>query len=696
MRICSALLLCSVLAGSLLFSEKALATELAERLRLASENYEQVITEQLTNTQQRLYGDWLGLAQAYLSASNKDAAIAALEQAETLADSDQQRAHVALLRAKVYGILFRDPRHAISYLQQADALLRTSTDITARQLYSEVLTNFAQAHNQLGDLIQAEAFASQSLSLALGLQDRRKEMAARIMLGRLALQNNQFGQAHQHLKQALVLADSLDDSDARASIHFRLGMAYRKIEEHTLALEHMQHAANLYQRLNDLSSYSYTLVYMAESHLESAEGITLAEQYLLEALTISEQIKNVMRTAIVKQSLGRASRLRGDNLQAAKYYNAALQQFRQIGAQTYVQESALALAELALMQQQFEQTEQIIAELSPDMAGAANYLQARYYTLRAQLAEHQQDWQQAFLLHQQASKLQFTELTTTTAEKLNELKTQLNQSNTQHDNQAVQLMQQQSLRQTLRYWQIALALSIVLLIGCGLMHWRQRSRHNQTKSVQLAFLLSHNWSRFCERLQYDGRSKQPLQLLAIALPASQQLKLDLGEEALRQPLQTLLRNLNISQLSGCCINSDVLWLGYRSSPREAACFARQLEADLQQALPALATAGHLVRLQLEVSQLLGPRWQAHELTALREAFWLSWKLASIADDTSHSWQLELTAKQPRPCEWHSSNLRLDMINALQLGALTLTLNNEVLPANLSRALLPEPAQTGEL
>ena len=691
MRICSILLLCSVLVGSLFFSAVAPATELAERLRLASENYEQVITEQLANKQQQRYADWLVLAQAYLSANNKDAAIAALEQADALADSDQQRAHVALLRAKVYGILFRDTRHAISYLQQADTFLRTSTDIAGRQLYSEVLTNFAQAHNQLGDLAQAEHFASQSLNLALSLQDRHKELAARIMLGRLALQNNQFNQAHQHLKQALVLADTLDDSNALASIHFRLGMAFRKIGEHSTALEHMQHAASLYQRPNDLSSYSYTLVYIAESYLESAEGITQAEQYLLEALAISEQINNVMRTAIVKQSLGRASRLRGDNLQAAQYYNAALQQFRQIGAQTYVQESALALAELALIQQHFTQAEQVIAELSPGMEAAANYLQARYYSLRAQLAEHQQDWQQAYLLNQQANKLQFAELTNTTAEKLTELKDQLKQSNTQHNNHAAQLLQQQSLRQTLWNWQMAAACLLLLLIGSGWMYWRQRNRHKQTNTVQLAFLLSHNWSRFCDRLQQDSRSKQPLQLLAIALPASQQLKLDLGEEALRQPLQALLRNLNISQLSGCCINSDVLWLGYRSSPREAACFARQLEADLQQALPALATAGHLVRLQLEVSQLLGPRWQAHELTALREAFWLSWKLASITDDTSLRWELELTAKQPRPCEWHSSNLRLDMINALQLGALTLTLNNEVLPASLSRALLTEPA-----
>jgi len=101
-------------------------------------------------------------------------------------------------------------------------------------------------------------------------------------------------------------------------------------------------------------------------------------------------------------------------------------------------------------------------------------------------------------------------------------------------------------------------------------------------------------------------------------------------------------------------------------------------------------------LQLEVSQLLGSRWQAHELTALREAFWLSWKLASITDNTSPCWQLKLSAEQPRPCEWQTSNLRQDMINALQLGALTLTLNDELLPADLSLAMATELAETCEL
>ncbi|WP_213999345.1 tetratricopeptide repeat protein [Arsukibacterium sp.] len=688
-------MLCGLLLSSLLFSHTAQSEELAERLRIASENYEQVITELLSDDAQRSYADWLVLAQAYLTANNKDAALAALLQASELATGNEQHAHVALLQAKVYGILFRDTQHAISYLQQADTLLHASNSITERQLHSEVLTNFAQAHNQLGDLAKAEQFASQSLTLAQSLDDPQKELAARIMLGRLALQNNRFGPAHHQLQQALLLADKLNDADARASIHFRLGMAFRKIDEHPLALEHMQQAARLYQNQRNLSSYSYALVYMAESHLESPEGIAQAEHYLLEALAISEQINNVMRTAIVKQSLGRVSMLRGDNQQAAHYYNEALQQFRQIGAQTYVQESALALAELSILQQQFVQSQQILSELSPTMDNAATYLQARYYTLRAQLAEQQQDWQQAYQFQQQASKLQFAELTTTTADKLSELKDQLSLSNAQHQSHTELIRQQQGQQRELWRWQVIVLILMVLVTLTGYVSWRQKKRYNQTQSVRLAFLLSHSWSRFCERLQQDGRSKQPLHLLAIALQDSQQLKLNQGEETLRQPVQAVLQNLTDVQLAGCCINSDVLWLGYRATADATARFSRQLEHDIQLAIAPLASESRLISLQLDVAQLLGPRWQPRELTTLREAFWLCWKLASMQDDPARCWQLELTTEQPRPCEWHSSNIRSDMLNALQLGALVLTLNQELLPANLSARLTADHAGIDE-
>tara|TARA_R110002126_G_scaffold172463_5_gene321207 strand:+ start:2049 stop:4130 length:2082 start_codon:yes stop_codon:yes gene_type:complete len=683
----TALLLCS-----LLLSHTASSDELDERLRLAAENYEQVITAQLAEPGQRSFQDWLVLAQAYLSANNKDSALQALNQAGELANTDLQHSHVALLTAKVYGILFRDTRHALSYLQQADELLRDSRGMAEQQLYSEVLTNFAQAHNQLGDLTQAGHFASASLQLAIDLNDPVKELAARIMLGRLALQNNHFQRAYTQLQQALLLADSQNDQDARASIHFRLGMAFRKIDEHSLALEHMQQAAGLYQQLKNLSSYSYVLVYMAETYLEQPQDIALAEQHLLQALTISQQVGDVMRTAIVKQSLGRASRIRNDHEQAARYYSEALQQFRQIGAQTYVQETALALAELAVRQQQFDQAQHIINEISPLIDDSANYLQARFFSLSAELAAEQQSWQQAYQLNLQASQLQFAELTAKTADKLHIFKDHLNQSNAQQDNHLKLLAQQQNMTSQLRHWQqFAAILGLLTLAAVGYCVWQQK-RHRHSQTLRMAFLLSQRWSRFCERVQQECRSKKQMHLIAMALTNSQQLKLEQGEEALRQPLQGLLDNLASAQLTACCINSDVLWLGFQGSADEATAFSQHVLQTIQRVLGSEQAANKLVSLQLDINQMLGPRWQTENLTALREAFWLCWQLATVADDNAPQWQMTLTSTQPRPCEWHSRNVRLDMTNALQLGTLTLTLNQQLLAANLSNALSSDVSQ----
>ncbi|MDX1676548.1 tetratricopeptide repeat protein [Arsukibacterium sp.] len=665
------------------------------RLRHASENYEEVITRQLASTTVADFPHWLTLSQAYLSADNKDAAIQALQQASILAANDLQHAHVALLRAKVYGILFRDTRLAINFLQQAETLLSDKNSNTEQQLYSEVLTNFAQAYNQLGELAKAEFFATQSLNIAISLADPAKELAAHIMLGRIALQNNRFTQAHQHLQHAMVLAEKLNDTESRASIHFRLGMAFRKVEEHGAALEHMQQAAALYQSLNNLSSYSYALVYIAESYLESPEGITEAEQYLFKALAISEQINNVMRTAIIKQSLGRASKLRGDHTQAARYYNEALQQFRQIGVQTYVQESALALAELLFLQQQFVQSQQIITELSPAITQAANYLQARYYDLSARLAEQQQDWQQAYRLYQRASELQFNELSASTTEKLNDLKENLAQSNTRQDSAVMHKTELHAIQRSLLHWQITALILLVLLVVAAYSFWRQREQYQRTPPALMSRLLSASWNRFCEKLQQDNRNKLPVQILGFALENSQQLKLDIGEAQLRRQVQQVLQNITDQQVITYCINSDVLWLGYRADPGQAACFAEQLKCEIHQALAPLSATGRLICLQLDVSQLLGARWQAGDLTAMREALWLGWKLATMFDEQAPGWQLALNAEQPRPCEWHSSNVRLDMLNALQLGALKLSVNQQNVPATLTALLAAETVESGK-
>ncbi|MBU1310327.1 MAG: tetratricopeptide repeat protein, partial [Gammaproteobacteria bacterium] len=228
----------------LLFSLNTLATDtLQTRLTEAGNNAEQVSNALLSMPADNLTTeDWLVLTEAQRRLRNKEAALDAVNRALQSSRQPFLQAQAYLLKAQVYGILYRDTAIAITQLELAERLVQQAEDNDSLTLYSEVLQSFAQAYNQLGDVTRAIPYAEKSLALAVRQQQAEAELSARIILGRLTLQNNAYGQAHQHLQHALALATRLNNTDALASIHFRLGMAYRKINDHVQALQHLQHA----------------------------------------------------------------------------------------------------------------------------------------------------------------------------------------------------------------------------------------------------------------------------------------------------------------------------------------------------------------------------------------------------------------------------------------------------------------------
>src|SRR5690606_33894597 len=132
------------------------------------------------------------------------------------------------------------------------------------------------------------------------------------------------------------------------SIHLRLGMAYRKIEDHSQALEHLLQAKQRFQQLQRQASYTYTLIYIGETYLEDAATATQAEQHLTEALQLARQQEDLLRVGIATLGLGRLAVLQQQPELALQHFNAAQQLFRQQNVQTYLQETELALAELHL------------------------------------------------------------------------------------------------------------------------------------------------------------------------------------------------------------------------------------------------------------------------------------------------------------------------------------------------------------
>lgn len=650
-----------------------------QRLIAASDNALQIIDTLLQKNPETLSAeDWMILAESYLTLDNKDAAMDAINKA--LASSDNFiKAYSHLVRARIYGILYRDTSTALTDLEQAEQQLRGLDHYDARSLHSTILQNFAQAYNQLGNLPQAIEYAEQSLTLALTLENPAKELNARLIFGRLALQNNAYSLAYQHLYRALSLAGSLDDQGAIASIHFRLGMAYRKIEEHQLALEHFLQANQRYKQLQQPSSYTYTLIYIAETYLEDSTTTALAQEYLTEAMALAREQNDLLRLGIIQQGFGRLALNNDDLNEARQHYNAALQLFRQQGLRTYQQESALALVDILYRQQQYVAAAELLDSLSDNIEQAAAYLKVRYAEQAARLATEQQQWQQAYFYEKQAGELRYQSQVEQQKARLSLMKNsieQLSATESLHqvlaDNQYQQQLSEQ--KKYALYWVIAALVCCLMLL---ILYYS--FRHQRRSTVQI--MSSRGWQQFCERNRQLQKNQQPLYLIVLGIQHSQQLKQTLGEQRLHTPLQQLLQELP-SSVKSSHLNSDLLWLTIQDDKQVISTLYDQLFHQFKLTLQSLFPDSSIFGMQLPITALLGDKWHKAEFTALRETVWLGCHIAAEATGTEQDWQLELHTQQTNPCEWHSDTIRQDLVNTLCLGTIKLYCNQQLLPVDV--------------
>lgn len=672
-------LLCLVLS----FTAPA-AERLQWRLNEASSNAEQISNQLLLQgTASFSHEDWLVLGLTQLRLRNKDAAMDAIDRVLQSSAPAYLQAHAYLLKAQIYGILYRDTAIAITQLEQAELILQHASDPLSQQLYSDVLQNFAQAYNQLGHVQKAIPYAERSLTLALTGQQPEAELKARIILGRLALQNNAYNQAYQNLNLALQLATALQDNEALASIHFRLGMAYRKIEDHKNALSHLLQAKQRYQQLQQHSSYTYTLLFIGETYLEDINTAEQASQYLNEALTLARQQDDLLRVGMVMQGLGRLAVLQNEDEQALQYFNDALQLFRQQNLQTYLHESSLALAELLFQRQQYAEANALLAELLPHISQLAAYLQYRYNELASKLAAQQGNWQLAYTSMQQASSQRFAQFTEQNKLQLDLINNGLNQVAvaSQHQAELAQLQQQLRQQQRYSYWLLPAVTALLLGVIAALI-WHQKCKPATDKPVKL---ICADWHSFCQRTQYQA-GKTTLHILAFTPAAITELKLRFGEQRIQQVVQTFMQQLHCGPLTASCVKDDVLWLALHTDEHAAKAWQQQLAARLQALLPERLSGQPLISLRLTLQQLADTPWQQAELNALPEALWLSWALAVTLPLQQPVWLLALHGKSARVCEWHSNLVRQDLLNAIRLGSIELSCDSVVLPASIADEL----------
>ncbi len=624
--------------------------------------------------------DYLVLSVSYQTVNNRDAALDAASKAEQLATTPFLQALSLFHKAQIHGIYFQNADMAIQQLLAAEQLLLNHDDQPSLRLLNDVLRSFASAYNLLGQLAKGLEYAERSLALARQLGEPSLELASLIISGRLALQDNQYQRAFYYLQQGLTLANALQDFESLASIHFRLGMAFRKLDLHQDALEHFQQAAERYRTLDLQSNYTHALIYLAETYLEEPDQAEKAQLLLEEARQIAEQQQHLLRIAMVNYSLARTALVQHQFAPAEQLYQLALQQFRQINSSTYIQEIALALVRLYIQQQRYPEAEQFLVDIAPDIDAAATYLKLRFYNNTADLAAARQQWQAAYQAQQQAMQLAQQEQSEQLKSSMAQLKGGLI-DNSQVSQQAAQLEQLQQQLAAAESRQVLLQLLLVGLIFTAFVIWQLYRRQLPVTSITSApEPAPKQWGLFREKVKQANQ--RAAQHLVVLLPRNRtQLQQKYGRRCVSEVLEQVRQQLNLPEVTASFSGSEMLWLCC-DDEQKLPQLLQQATALLEQKLAELGANPELLTLNLPLQELLGEHWQKEDLNGLAELVWLCWYLAGQQLNSGSLWQLAVHSSYPRPCEWQADNLRADMLNALKLGELTLELNGNRLSFQL--------------
>lgn len=682
MRFFSLYLFASFQLFVLLCSMPLSANTLSARLLEAASdtNSAEQIVNELQNRQQSDLAaeDYLVMAEGYQTLGNREAALEAVIKAESIADTPYMLALSLYTKAQIYGIFYQNAEMAIQQLVLAEQQISSATEAKARILLNDILNSFASAYNLQGDLKTAQHYAQRSLALAQKINNDSRELNALILNGRIALQNNQYQLTFAYLQQALTLATRLKDEEQLASIHFRLGMAHRKLAQHTDALEHFSAAAERYLQLNRMTNYSAVLVYMAESYLEQPRQIDKAEALLQQALSIAKQQQNMSRTATAYYSLGRVAMLREQYSESEDYYQKALQHFRQINSRNMVIETSLALVQLMIAQQRYSEASAIKNDLSSDIDSAATFLQLRYVANAALLAAAAGEWQEAYELQAKLTELNRQELAGQIQHTMLDLKAGLAQVSDAKQQDELTLELEQALAAA-ESRQVMLQSILVLLIFITFIFWQlYRNKSPASLSALAPEIAPKQWNKFQEKVK-TAASQQSVTLFVILPRFRATLQRQFGSRVVTELLQGMEQQLNSPLIKASYSGSEMLWLAV-SSPsdeQQKACLT-SATGLLEQKLVSLGVEPAILTVELPLKEILGMSWQKDELNALTEAVWFSWSLAEIEAPTAHLWQLRFGALHPRPCEWQAEDLRTDMLNACRLGELVLYLNEQAL------------------
>ncbi len=624
----------------LLWVNPSFAADFAKRLA-EQEKDPKTAVAQLSQkvTNQGTAQDWLLLSHGYLSLLNKDGAMSSVNKALELGLPKDLEVAALTHKALVYGLLFRDTQSAVDTLQLAEKHVEFLDHPSKPKLQAAIFESFAQAYNQLGQIPKAVVYAESAIQIASEHQLKGEELKARLIAGRLALQQNYFAQAQQHLAEGLRLAEELGQTSSFGSINLRLGMAYHKLEQYPLAISHFDQAAQFLKEPGRRNQLITVLLNKAQS-LQQNKQPELAAIELALAMKYAQEINDPTMIAQAYYGQAELALVQKDWPQAEVLLQKAQELYTQLRSKTMATETALAQVQLALDQQQ---TDKAIAYLPKvdDFESLPLFLQEAYLLKAAKLNALQQNWQDAFTQLDRAKDIRLQIDNEQQKQFLDALQQNLRANQLE---KSLKDSEQQS-----KTWQLlSLALSVVstlLLLLWLLTKWRQRQQHKTQTAT--------SWSEFCLLVEKSLKSPAMTQLQVLKAPV-------LTATTSQSLFDLIAGKENISY----CFDGQQLWILRQGVEQTAV-------AQIQQTLPALATLlpSFWQSLHMTGDDLLGKNAPARALDGLKSLIDRAWQLQP---EVAASYQMiQVQCNQKVPCDWLGENVERDLENAIQLGLLQL-------------------------
>ncbi|MCP4536314.1 MAG: tetratricopeptide repeat protein [Chloroflexi bacterium] len=216
-------------------------------------------------------------------------------------------------------------RDAIDVLKRALFLLPEESTLSESDMADRaaLLIRLGNAHNRVGDYVQATQHFDEGLALARQANDSQTETMALIELGRVADTQGRYDEAERHLKKAIGLAYECNDTQGRAlalrglsSIAFRRG-DFAKVQSYA------EESLAIYRKLGDRQGIAITLRTLSSAARIRGE-YQEAEQHLEESLTFHQEIGDRQGAAICLNNLGEIARIQAKYEDAARHYEKSL------------------------------------------------------------------------------------------------------------------------------------------------------------------------------------------------------------------------------------------------------------------------------------------------------------------------------------------------------------------------------------